>query len=176
MDGELMIDRFLDAIHRQTDPPDRVLICDTQPSRPKPHLGRYGELKKRVQVIERPMKTIQEGFNFYPRARNEVLKACREDVIIWVDADERLDPDVVGRAREIFRDEDFAAGILCLRPIPRYWEIAEELRYVAREGHITARLRIFRTDLLKSLGGFEKEKPEWGTSQPRSTPCPGKDP
>jgi len=162
MDGELMIDRFLDALEEQEDHPDSILICDTRPDLPRPRSRETGSIGNRIRVIDRPMRTLQEGYNFYPRARNEVLGACGEDVIIWADADERLDPDVVRRTREIFGDGNTAAGVLCLRPMDGYWEISQELEITARVGHPTARLRIFRTEMLKNLGGFQDDKPEWG--------------
>jgi hypothetical protein len=163
MDGELQIDRFLESLNDQTDLPDEVLILDIKPDLEPPHLERFERLAGRVRVLRRPMKTIQEGFWFYSEARNELLAACRQEVMIWLDADERPDPDVVEKVRRRFADDYVAAGIIRLRPLPRYWERADELRYFAQTGHMSARLRIFRTDLLRSLGGFEERKPEWGS-------------
>jgi hypothetical protein len=165
--SELKIDRLMEALNMQTDLPERVLILDTRPFLPGPHLERYPGLAGRVRTIASPMKTVQEGFNFYARARNQLLAECREDVVIWLDADEWPGPDLVGRLRTRFSDPSVDAAILCLRPSPGYWRTADELQYFAKEGHVRARLRIFRTDLLRSLGGFEPGKPEWGNLSSR---------
>ena len=168
--SELKIDRLMEALNMQTDLPERVLILDTRPFLPQPRLERYPGLAGRVRVIASPMKTLQEGFNFYPRARNELLSECREDVVIWLDADEWPGPDLVERVRDRFSDPSVGAAILCLRPSPGYWRTADELQYVAKEGHARARLRIFRTGLIRSLGGFEPGKPEWGSLSSRISP------
>jgi len=162
-DGCLKIESLLQSLEQQSDLPDTILICDTQPDEVQPDFSKFPKIRDRITVLRFPMRTVQEGYNFYPSARNRILSACRSDIIIWLDADERPDLCPVENVRRTFVNGVYGAGVLCFRGRPGYWNVCEDLSYASNKGFREVHLRIFRVDMLRAMGRFEEGKWEWGT-------------
>ena len=81
--------RCLEALSRQTHPPERILVVDNGSTDGTPE--RIGALLPHVEVVE-----LGENRGL-PAARNVGLRSVASDLVLLVDSDIYLEPDTLGR-------------------------------------------------------------------------------
>lgn len=97
-----MIGACLDALQRQTVPPDEIIVVDNNSTDETVAIVR--RLYPQVKVLHES----QQGIIF---ARNRGFNAARGDIIARMDADTQVPPGWVARLREVFIDEKVAAVV-----------------------------------------------------------------
>jgi N-acetylglucosaminyltransferase len=157
---ELGLPATLDALRRQTVPPEEIIVVDDGSA------DRTGEVAASYGVtVLRPPRNLGSK----ARAQNHALPHCRTDLVLAVDADTVLAPDYIEKIKPAFADPEVvvAAGNVQTRFTRTVWERGRSIEYlfgfhwhrpiqhaagspVVCSGCCSA----FRRDALVAFGGF----------------------
>jgi cellulose synthase/poly-beta-1,6-N-acetylglucosamine synthase-like glycosyltransferase len=174
----------LDAILRQSEPPERVWIADDGSTDDSARVlsELYGLEPPRIGLASRPspvaptLRWLRLPHGGKAHALNAALALVDTDLMVTVDADTLLEPDAIAAIRKAFEaDPDLVVGGGVLEPrcsggpAARVMEAFQRLEYVRNFlsrfawGELNALLLIsgafaaFRTPAVKEVGGFDPD-------------------
>ena len=115
--AEKTINRCIDSILCQTYQNIEIIIAnDGSTDSTLPILSDYAEKDRRIIICSQPNKGVSA-------ARNMCLKNAKGDYILYVDADDWIEPNMIQRMLELIEDADF---VLCESD---HAEISEQVEY-----------------------------------------------
>lgn len=165
---------LLEDLRHESPTPGRIVVVDDS-ARPLPWDERFPDLP--VEVVRPPRRA------FISRAKNLGWVRCKAECIAFVDDDNRVPPDLLGRlSDDLFRNPSWGAvmpGVVYHRRPELVWVYATPFRadrwgfaLLGRNGFrdpglenrilptdALPNLSMVRTDVLRRLGGFDERLP-----------------
>lgn len=94
------LDACLDALMRQTDPPDEIVVSDAA-----------GDAETRDLLRGYGVRHYRTTRSALPWQRWWAFEHARGSIVLFIDDDIRLEPDAIARLRAAWRDHPDAAGV-----------------------------------------------------------------
>ena len=166
--AESTLEETLDSLQTQTYPDFEIItIDDGSTDHTRRILERYAEKDPRILVLSQPHQGVVEAGNFG-------LEACRGEIIVRMDADDRCHPTRIEKQRDYFLNHPDVGVVSCLvegfpesavgEGFQLYYDWLNSLvthediiREIFVESPIANPSAAFRKDLILRLGGYQDQ-------------------